>query len=53
MLLLDIHSLLQLKLKEFRAKEEILYRVYIRELNGVSSTKLSTLYMLDCWSVLH
>ena len=32
-----------------RSKEKILYRIYIRELNKISSTKLSTLYILDYW----
>ena len=28
-------------------KKNLVYKSYIRELDGVSSTKLSTLYMLD------
>ena len=32
-----------------RSKEKILYRIYIKELNKISSTKLSTLYILDYW----
>jgi len=35
------------------SKKEILYRVYIKELNEVPSTKVSILCILDCWFILH
>jgi len=38
----------QLKTYKVKLKEESCIRVNIRELNEVPSTKLSTLYMLDC-----
>ena len=35
------------------SKERTLYRDYTRELDGVLGTRLSILYMLDYWSMLH
>ena len=34
-------------------RKEILYGVYTRKLDRVPSTKVSTLYKLDCCSILH
>ena len=44
-----------LQTQDFRVSQEkeSYIRVNIRELNEVLSTKLSTLYTLDYWSILH
>jgi len=42
-----------LNLQRVKIRKRTLYRVYTRELNEVSGTRLSTLYMLDYWFMLH
>jgi len=45
--------MLQLKTYKAKLEKEPCIRVNIRELNGVLSTKVSDLYMLDYWSMLY